>query len=340
MLHRQAAVIPDIFDDPRVPVDAYRPTFVKSMVMVPIRTRDPIGAIGTYWARHHRAKPYEVELLQTLANTTSVALENVQVYEELEERVANRTRQLQEANEELEAFSYSVSHDLRNPLTSIHGHAQLARRQLSTNTDAHVSEHLATISSEVMRMTRLIDDLLKMAALHRQEPKMDLVNLSELARTICARLRAGAPERKVEVRIEPDLVTLGDGGLLGAALENLLSNAWKYSSRREHAVVEFGQKKGADGREVFFVRDNGAGFDMKFADQLFRPFKRLHATSEFSGTGVGLATVRQIIERHGGRVWAEAVVEQGATFFFVIPTQPPPFPAAPDTEPTRAPFRP
>jgi signal transduction histidine kinase len=319
MLNRQAAVIPDIFDDPRVPVDAYRPTFVKSMVMVPVRTNEPIGAIGTYWARPYQAKPYEVELLQTLANTTSVALENVQVYEEPEQRVANRTRQLREANEELEAFSFSVSHDLRDPLSAISANAHLAKRHLPADVDPRASKQLAAIDEAVTRMNQLIEGLLRLAALNRQEIRMDVVNLSQIARAIAARLQAGAPERKADVRIEPDLTVRGDSGLLSAALENLFSNAWKYSSKREQALVEFGRMKNSVRGDAFFVRDNGAGFDMQYAKRLFQPFKRLHSSSEFPGNGIGLATVRRIIERHGGQVWAEAGVDQGATFFFSLP---------------------
>ncbi|MFT3829487.1 MAG: ATP-binding protein [Opitutaceae bacterium] len=321
MLNRQPAVIPDIFDDPRVPVDAYRPTFVKSLVMVPIRTSAPIGAIGVYWAHQYRAGAHEVELLQTLSNTTAVALENVQVYRELEQRVAERTRELRAANEELEAFSYTVSHDLRGPLTAIGGFASLIENELAPHAEGNVLEHLAIIRKETIRMETLIKDLLQMAAATGAELHATEVDLSALASDFLEGLRAGAPERLVDFRLEPGVVVHGDSGLLRVALENLLANAWKYSSKRPRARIELGRERRPDGIDVIFVRDNGAGFDMRQADKLFTPFKRLHTSAEFPGTGIGLATVRRIVERHGGRVWADSEPGSSATFYFSLPRQ-------------------
>lgn len=319
MLNRRPAVIPDIFDDPRVPVDAYRPTFVKSLVMVPIRAEEPIGAIGAYWARPYHAAPYEVELLQTLANTTSVAMENVQVYRELEQRVEERTRELRTANEELEAFSYTVSHDLRNPLTAISGCADLAAQELGPAISPSVKDYLSIIGKETLRMEALIKDLLQMAAANRAEFHTTVVDLSAIAREVGERLGRNAPGRTVDFQVAPGVVVQGDPGLLRAALENLLSNAWKYTSRHPAARIEFGRERPPEGPEILFVRDDGAGFDMRRADQLFAPFKRLHTPAEFPGTGIGLATVRRIIERHGGKVWAHAEPEKGATISFTLP---------------------
>jgi len=322
MMHRRPAVIPDIFDDPRVPVDAYRPTFVKSLVMVPIRTVDPIGAIGTYWATNYHAASFEVELLQTLANITSVTLENVRVYEELDHRVRERTSELQAANEALEAFSFSVSHDLRNPLTTIQGFSSLALHEWDSPQRPDFREYFETIDREARRMTRLIDDLLRMAAINRAELKSAEVDLADLSRDAIARQRRSQPERQVDLRIEPGLRVRGDPGLLASAMENLLSNAWKYTARREHACIEVGRSAEGDPMDTFFVRDNGAGFAMSAAAELFTPFKRLHAAGEFPGTGVGLAIVRRIIERHGGRISATAAPGEGATFSFTLPRVP------------------
>jgi len=322
MLHRRPAIIPDIFDDPRVPVDAYRPTFVRSLVMVPIRTVDPIGAIGTYWATNYHASSSEVDLLQTLANLTSVALENVRVYEELDHRVRERTSELQAANEALEAFAYSVSHDLRNPLTTIQGFASLALHDFDSPERPDFREYFQAIDREARRMTRLIDDLLRMAAINRATLKSALVDLAELARDAVTRQHLKQPDRMVDVHIESALLVRGDAGLLAAAMDNLVSNAWKYTSRRMHARIEIGRSASGETMDTFFIRDNGAGFDMAAAGELFTPFKRLHTAEEFSGTGVGLATVRRIIERHGGTISATAAPDAGARFEFALPRPP------------------
>ncbi|MFT3869369.1 MAG: ATP-binding protein [Nibricoccus sp.] len=319
MLNARSAVIPDIFDDPRVPIDAYRPTFVKSLVMVPIRLRQPIGAIGTYWSRPYRAAPYEVELLQNLAHTTAVALENIQVYEELERRVADRTSALRAANESLEAFSYSVSHDLRSPLTAIKGCASLAEMDLKPDTPAELRENLATIQRECLRMETFIADLLKMAALDRAELKKTSVDLCKLAHDAFNQLKATAPAREVEFRCAHNLNACGDPSLLRAVFDNLLSNAWKYSSKRAQALIELGEIATEPHAKTFFVRDNGVGFEPQQAEKLFIPFHRLHSRSDFPGTGVGLVSARRIIEKHGGRLWATAAPGEGATFYFTLP---------------------
>ncbi len=320
MLNRQPAVIEDIYVDPRIPADAYRPTFVQSLVMVPIRTQSPIGAIGNYWARRHAATKSEVELLQALANTTAVAMENVQLYKELEQRVKDRTQQLQAANHDLEAFSYSVSHDLRAPLRRIGGFAELLRQELPPGTSENSERFLGKIDFEITRMGGLIDDLLRLARFARVEMNWMKVNLNVLAADVVARLRASHPSHQVEFSMPTNLEAWGDPGLLQVVIENLLSNAWKYTLKRERAIVEFGSTSQPDGSMAFFIRDNGAGFSMEYADKLFTPFQRLHSEKEFAGNGIGLATVQRIIRRHGGQVWASAEVEQGATFSFTLPT--------------------
>jgi len=322
MMNRKPALIPDIFDDPRVPVDAYRPTFVKSLVMVPIRTSEPVGAIGAYWAEPHHAAPEEVELLQTLANTTSVAIENVQLYADLERRVKERTAQLELANHELEAFSYAASHDLQSPLFAIGGFAELLQRALRK--DAGNPDPAATfadnIASETARMRRIVADLLRLARISKVELRRETVPLGSIAREIADRLRAADAGRDGNFWIDSTLEAWGDPGLLRVVLDNLLSNAWKYSSRRTGALVEFGAEPAVDGNgPVFFVRDNGAGFDMAKAGRLFAPFERLHGDDQFSGTGIGLSTVHRIVLRHGGKIWADAQPGKGAIFRFTLP---------------------
>jgi signal transduction histidine kinase/CheY-like chemotaxis protein len=318
MDHRQPAVIPDIYADPRVPVEAYRPTFVKSMAMVPIRTESPIGAIGNYWAHMRAPTPEEVELLEALANTTAVAMENVQIHHELEKRVKDRTADLEAANKELETFSYAVSHDLKSPLRTILGYSDIILKEGADKLGDTEKRHLQVIHSSGKRMAGLIEDMLRLAKYSRAPLTRGEVDLSRIVRDIVARLTATSPDRAVSTDIADGLVVEGDAGLLTAALENLLSNAWKYSAKNPETRIEFGAAAQSNGTHAYYIRDNGVGFDMGNAGNLFQPFYRLHSEDEFSGTGVGLATVQRIIQRHGGRIWAEAEVGKGATFYFTL----------------------
>ena len=318
MMNRQPAVIEDIYKDARIPIEAYRPTFVKSLVMVPIRPASPIGAIGNYWAARRQPPPEQVDLLQALANTTAVAMENVRIYSELEERVKARTAELEAANRELEAFSYAVSHDLAGPLRRMRAYADILLRENAEKLDDLGKKHLDRIASEGSRMLALIDDLLRLSHVSRASVALKKVNLSDMAEEICGAMQAGAPNRAVECRIARGLEAECDAGLVRIVLENLLSNAWKYSSKRAAPVIEIGKERQADGSDAFFVRDNGAGFSMEHAHHLFQPFRRLHGDTEFPGNGIGLATIARIIERHGGKVRAEAELDKGAKFFFTL----------------------
>jgi signal transduction histidine kinase len=225
--------------------------------------------------------------------------------------------ELERANRELEAFSYSVSHDLRAPLRRIRGFGQILAADYGAALDARGHGHLDHISKGVEEMSALIDGLLEMGRVTRGPLSFDTVDLSELAANAIANLQKSDPGRVVAVDIAAGLTARGDRRLLGVVLVNLLGNAWKFSAKTGAARVEFGRHAGPI--PTFFVRDNGAGFDMKYAGQLFAPFQRLHAVSDFEGTGVGLATVQRALARHGGRIWVEAAVGQGATFFFNLP---------------------
>lgn len=317
MLHRQPAVIEDIYADARIPADAYRPTFVQSLVMVPIRTQAPIGAIGNYWAARHLATAEEVELLQALANTTAVAMENVQVYGELEQRVQERTTQLVAANRELESFSYAVSHDLGAPLRAITSYTEMLAEAYRADLPQPGQELVQRVQAAAVQMRHLMDDLLRLAKISASDLNRRPVDVSSLVHTILRRLSAAAPQGAVECLVQPGVAAEADLGLLEIALENLLANALKYSAKTPQPRVEFGCRP-VDGAPTFFVRDNGAGFDMRYAGQLFQPFRRLHAAAEFAGTGIGLATVQRIIQRHQGRIWAEAAVGKGACFYFTL----------------------
>lgn len=224
------------------------------------------------------------------------------------------------SNQELEAFSYSVSHDLRSPLNTIDGFSRLLAKQLDAGQpNEKVQHYLARIQAGVAQMGRLIEDLLSLAQVTRMQLRHETVDLSAIAHEIADECRGRNPERVASIHIEEGLQVQGDGRLVRVVMENLLGNAWKFSSRQAHADIRVGRTTDAAGLPVLFVQDNGAGFDMAYADKLFNTFQRLHAVTEFPGTGIGLATVSRVISRHGGQVWAQAEPGKGATFFFTLP---------------------
>jgi PAS domain S-box-containing protein len=237
---------------------------------------------------------------------------------ELERRVAERTAQLTAANQELEAFSYSVSHDLRAPLRSLDGFSAILMEDYARQLDEQGQRYLSRIRESSKHMEQLIHDLMILSQVNRADLKRRLVNLSLLAGKIAAEMQAQAPERRVAFDIAPNLIVQGDENLITIVMENLLNNAFKFTGRREQAVIQIGLAAQAGKEVVYFVRDNGAGFDMAHAHKLFGAFQRLHNQGEFPGTGIGLATVQRIILRHGGRIWAESAVDQGAIFYFTL----------------------
>ena len=238
--------------------------------------------------------------------------------QELEQRVADRTAQLEATNKELESFAYSVSHDLRAPLRSIDGFSQTLLEEYQDKIDELGKDYLQRVRTAAQRMAQLIDDLLNLSRVTRNEMVNQDVDLSMIARDIAENLRRLQPERHVEFIIQPGVAVRGDNRLLRIVLENLFNNAWKFTSRHDTARIEFGAQQKQE-RPVYFVRDDGAGFDMKYVEKLFGAFQRLHTINEFPGTGVGLATVQRVIRRHGGEVWAEGEVEKGAVIYFTIP---------------------
>ncbi|HYR36889.1 MAG TPA: ATP-binding protein [Burkholderiales bacterium] len=236
---------------------------------------------------------------------------------ELETRVKARTTELQSTNAELEAFCYSVSHDLRAPLRSIDGFSQALLEDFPKDVSDEARRYLARIRTSTQRMGQLIEDLLNLSKVSRGELARRDVDVGEIARQVVAEIQGREPERKVEVSVWDGMQANADPRLLRAAFENLIGNAWKFSAKAEQARVEVGSLR--DGDEVtFFVRDNGAGFDMRYASKLFGAFQRLHSANEYQGTGIGLATVQRIVHRHGGRIWADAKPGKGAVFFFTL----------------------
>ena len=236
---------------------------------------------------------------------------------ELEQRVRDRTAELEAANQELEAFSYSVSHDLRAPLRAMDGFSMALLEDCAGKLDETAQDHLRRIRAGSQRMAELIDDLLNLSQVTRTEMRRERVDLTVMAEEIGAELRRLQPDREGNLVVAPALTADADARMLRLVLNNLLDNAWKFTSRRAQACIEVGARE-LDGQRVFFVRDNGAGFDMAYAGRLFGAFQRLHSTQEFEGTGIGLAIVQRIIHRHGGRVWAEGAVEQGAIVYFTV----------------------
>jgi len=241
-----------------------------------------------------------------------------QLNAELEQRVRDRTAELEATNKELEAFSYSVSHDLRAPLRAIDGFSTALLRHYPQVLDDRGKDYLNRVRAAAQRMAQLIDDILGLSRAGRVEMRVERVDLTEMAADIVADLRKTQPKRRVEVTIEPGMVVTADPHLLRIALDNLLGNAWKFTANRDAARIEVGAIE-QNGERVYFVRDNGAGFDATYADKLFSPFQRLHSDVEFPGTGIGLALVRRILRRHGGTIWAEGAVDEGAVFYFTVP---------------------
>lgn len=240
-----------------------------------------------------------------------------EAHDNLEQKVHERTQQLEVAIQELEAFSYSVSHDLRAPLRSIDGFSQILLEEHSAQLDAQGQDYLRRVRLASQHMEQLINDMFKLSRVTRAEINIDKVNLTRIARSVINELQESKPQRHVDIRIADDLEDNADSRLMHIMLENLLGNAWKFTEKQSTAVIEFGFTMEGK-KKIYFVRDNGAGFDMTYMDKLFTPFQRLHTAEEYPGTGIGLATVRRIIHRHGGNIWAEGQVGKGATFYFTL----------------------
>jgi signal transduction histidine kinase len=310
--HREPAIVLDVATDPRIPCGAYERTFVKSLLMVPIRSREPVGAIGAYWAERHDASADEVEALQAVADCASVALENVALLGDLERRYVERTAELEAANRELELFAGAAAHDLRGPLMVMLGNAELLKETLGASSAAQ--KLLEPIIVGAIDMNTLLDHMLRLSRVTLGELHREQVDVVALLREIWHEQRVG-PE--TELVLPPRLEVRADAGLLKLALQNLVSNAIKYSARRPHPRVELREEDTERGAAVV-VRDNGVGFDDREAARLFVPFSRLPSARSFQGSGMGLVTAARVVHRHGGEIWAKSRPGQGAAFYFTL----------------------
>jgi signal transduction histidine kinase len=286
-----------------------------------IRSVGELSAGFSRFGRGDFGQPIRVSTQDELGELARHANDMAANLERLRSERARFEDALTLSNRELEAFSYSVAHDLRAPLRAINGFSSALLEDCGDKVDAAGKGHLDRIRAATERMGQLIDALLALSRLTRVELRREEVNLSRMADAVVKQLRAMHPDRAVDFVNDDEIVAHGDAPLLRALLENLLGNAWKFTATQGSARVCFGAETAGDTR-VYFVRDNGAGFDMKYADKLFAPFQRLHSEAEFSGTGVGLATVHRIVQRHGGRIWAEGAVGRGATFHFTLANSP------------------
>jgi light-regulated signal transduction histidine kinase (bacteriophytochrome) len=281
----------------------------------------------------------EIEFVNQIASHLGVALQHAELLAKLQAEIIDRQQaeqraqdfnqdlqqaviELKSVNKELETFSYSVSHDLRAPLRSIDGFSQALLEDCAEQLDETGQDYLRRIRAATQQMGQLIDDLLTLSRVIRSDMHRELVDLSRLADRISMDLQQAHPERRVEFMIGRGLIDRGDSRLLQVVLENLLNNAWKFTAKKAQAKIEFGVMLSEPGmiHPTYFVRDNGVGFDMAYISKLFSPFQRLHSVSEFPGNGIGLATVQRIVHRHGGQVWTEGLIEQGATFYFTLTT--------------------
>jgi signal transduction histidine kinase len=274
-----------------------------------------VGLTISYLASSLRQKK-DLALKEIAARKQSEA-ELEKYRDHLEEMVKQRTAELEIANKELESFAYSVSHDLRAPLRSIDGFSQAIIEDYGDKLDEQGKDYLKRIRKSSQMMAQLIDDILGLSRVVRAELFLKKVNLSDMAREISLELKRTEPERQVEFNIMESVEAIGDANLLHSVIQNLLINSFKFTAKCQVGRINFGVEQ-KNGKNVYYVRDNGVGFDMKYVDKLFKPFERLHQASEFVGTGIGLATVQRIVQRHGGKVWAEGEVGKGASFNFTL----------------------
>lgn len=318
MLNKEQAVIKDIYKDDRIPHEAYKSTFVNSLAVFPVNQKEPKAAIGVYWSRQHTPSEEERQLLQTLADAAAIAMENVELLTGLEKRVKIRTEQLEAANKELEAFSYSVSHDLRAPLRAIDGFTRMLLEDHHDMLNEDGKRISGIIRENTMKMAKLIDDLLSFSRLSRKEIQHETIYMEKLVYSIYHEVSSEEIRAKTEFVIDHLPEATGDATMIRQIWANLISNALKFTSKCEKPRIHVYSTHHND-QCVYHIKDNGVGFDMKYVDKIFGVFQRLHSVRDYAGTGVGLAIVQRVVHKHGGTVNAASVAGQGAHFSFSLP---------------------
>jgi signal transduction histidine kinase len=329
VLGRQTVRCDDVETDPRVHLPQPPPDW-KSILIGPLHRGDEtLGAITVMSRQRSYFTPGDEAALELLAESLAAVLLRRREREEiarlnagLEERVRQRTEQLEAANAELEAFSYSIAHDLRSPLTSIDGFSRALEELCGAALGDQGLHYLSRIRAGVLQMSELTEAMLSLAHLSRVHLRWERVDLAQASRSVFAQLCENEPQRQATLDAPDHAYAHGDPRLLAQVVTNLVGNAWKFSARKRATRISFGCSPGDGGETVFFVADRGAGFDMTHASRLFGAFQRLHAPSEFDGTGIGLALVQKIVARHGGRIWAQAAPGKGATFYFTLASEP------------------
>lgn len=340
ILHRSSVVIEDIYADPRIPIAAYKPTFVKSLAMVPIRPLDPLGAIGAYWATRHLATSDELALLESIADATAIAFANARLFDEaqrelaerrkiedqlhalnlhLEKKVAERTRTLEETLKELDLFASTVSHDLRSPLRSMRGLSQILLEEGGGRLEPEQTDLLRKIVGSADRMQALIESLLAYSRLSREEVKLQDIRLEEAVDRLLRELRDEIEEREAEIKVDhPLLPVRGHPMLLHQALSNLLRNSLKFVERGTRPRIRIRAEAARDSVRLW-IEDNGIGIPEEYHDRIFKVFERLHPSAHYPGSGLGLSIVKRAIDRLGGKVGVISSPGEGSRFWFELP---------------------
>lgn len=316
----QVHMVKDVLELSSAPyIEALKAEGLRSWINVPLISQgELIGTLNLGWANAGAVAAEHVDIAREVADSLAIAIQQARLHEQVQHHAAELEQRVAERTAELEAFSYSVSHDLRTPLLTIDGFSKMLLEEHSRKLDTEAKRLLSVICTNVQNMGLLIDDLLAFSRLGRQEMRPAEINMGELAGAVFEDLKSLASDRQVKFKLKELPPAFGDQTMMRQVFVNLLSNALKFARSREVAVIEVGAAVEGD-ENVYHVKDNGVGFDMKYASKLFGVFQRLHTDEEFAGTGVGLAFVQRIIQRHGGRVWAEAQVDQGATIYFTLP---------------------
>jgi len=313
MAHKQAVAIEDIYQDERIPLDAYRVTFIKSLAMVPIRRSNPIGAIGFYWSQQHRATTEELNLLQTIADSVSIAMENVSLYSELQSKV----KDLQDSNHELGRFAWIASHDLQEPLRTITTQVELLARRYQSQLDARGKGYIDTAIGSARRLQHLVEDLLVHSRVEHSEHFKPIV-LTETIREVLRDMHMAIMESGAQVSYDKLPWIWGEQVMIHRLFQNLIHNAIKFRRPGSVPEVHIGCTR-EEGTWHFTVRDNGIGIEADQSARIFGLFQRVHTQTVYAGSGIGLATCKKIVELHHGRIWVESTPGEGSIFHFVIP---------------------